>query len=98
MATKPGFKSVVFLTLVAGLDVFAQIGAGTRALANIIGAVRTPLKNLLKNSSVIDVVDSLSQEFGCGVSQDKPILLEDTEVGAVASLSVTYKHRQLTSY
>jgi hypothetical protein len=92
VATEPGFKSVVFLTLVAGLDVFAQIGASTRALANIIGAVNTPLKDLLENGSVVDVVDSLSQEFRCGVSQDKPILLEDTEVCAVASLSVTCKH------
>lgn len=27
MATEPGFISVVFLTLMTGLDIFAQIGA-----------------------------------------------------------------------
>lgn len=54
----------------------------------MIVAVYNP-KNLLEDCAIINIGNGLSEEFGCRVSQDVPILLEDTEVGGIATLSVT---------
>jgi len=44
----------------------------------------------LQNSSFINLDRGLAQELRRGVPQHVPILLENTEVGGVASLSITY--------
>lgn len=50
------------------------------------------LENLLEDCAISNIANGLSEEFGCRVSQDVPVLLENTEVGAVASLSVTCRY------
>jgi hypothetical protein len=48
-----------------------------------------PLRDLLEDNTVVDLVNGLTQEVSGRISQDKPVLLEHAEVGAVAGLSVT---------
>lgn len=49
-------------------------------------------ENLLEDCAIINIGNGLSEEFGCRVSQDVPILLEDTEVGGITTLSVTCRY------
>lgn len=57
----------------------------------MIGAVYK-LENLLEDCTIINLGNGLSEEFGCRVSQNEPILLEDTEVGGVTILPVTCRY------
>ena len=57
----------------------------------MVVAVYKP-EDLLEDCAVINIVNGLSEEFGCRVPQHVPILLEDTEVGGVATLSITCRY------
>lgn len=89
VTTAPLVEAVELLAVVAGLDVLSEILA-IKSLVHAHSHLPRPGRIILENGSLVNLLGRHSLELGRGQAQHHPVLLEDTKVGGVTALAVSY--------